>query len=297
MDGVKSASLAECHMLALKTDGSLYGWGMQYYFKPTGFSDSTHIPPEKAIKLLDGVKQVQANTGTWAALKNDGTFWVYDFEKGLQQKMSGVSSFAADINGWTYFVIKNDGTLWGWGDNTYGQLGQGGATGIANGIRTKQDSPVKILDHVASAAIAGQTSYAITDSGELYGWGLNQDGILGFEGGTFNSKPEDMGFTYPCQGKPVKLMDGAIAVNDGFVLKSDGSLWAAARTGYYKFMDGVKIPTNAAATTSGTTTKPGTAAKPSTTTNPGTTATEKESPFTDVPKGSKYYYSVRSMLK
>ncbi len=46
-----------------------------------------------------------------------------------------------------------------------------------------------------------------------------------------------------------------------------------------------------------TTTKPGTTTKPSTTTKPNTTAEEKESPFTDVPKGSRYYYPVMKAVE
>jgi hypothetical protein len=79
-----------------------------------------------------------------------------------------------------YLAIRNDNTLWGWGDNTYGQLGQGNYM--------PGSSPVQIPgDWIAvSAGGLGQgTNYpcnafalGIQSGGSLWGWGDNTYGQL-----------------------------------------------------------------------------------------------------------------------
>ena len=44
-------------------------------------------------------------------------------------------------------AIMSDGNLWAWGDNRFGQLG--------NGTTTNQSSPVRIMDNVKAVSVGG----------------------------------------------------------------------------------------------------------------------------------------------
>ena len=123
-------------------------------------------------------------------------------------------------------VIKSDGTLWAWGDNTYGQLGDG--TLITRG------KPEKIgtdTDWVSVAAGASHT-VAVKSNGTLWAWGNNSDGQLG-DGTTTQRK-------IPYQ--ITSAGDGWTTVTAGadhtVALKSDGTLWAWGSNDYGKLGDG-----------------------------------------------------------
>ena len=70
-------------------------------------------------------------------------------------------------------AIKENGTLWGWGDNAFGQLGDGTTVGkvLPTQIGTANDW--------VSIAAGNQHTLAIKSNGTLWAWGLNDHGQLG----------------------------------------------------------------------------------------------------------------------
>lgn len=129
--------------------------------------------------------------------------------------MYDVLSFSAG----TYYMmaIKTDGSLWGWGDNFYGQLG--------DGTTTSRYSPVKIMDDVLSVSVGagGMHTVIVKTDGSLWSWGYNSCGQLG-DGTTTN------------RYSPVKIMDNVIFASVGeahtMAMKADGSLWAWGDNSY-----------------------------------------------------------------
>jgi E3 ubiquitin-protein ligase HERC4 len=77
-------------------------------------------------------------------------------------------------------ALTEDGEVWSWGSNKYGQLGTGD-------YELFSSTPVEIIDlrvETISDIFAGGDakrgfSFAITESGECYGWGLNSNSQLG----------------------------------------------------------------------------------------------------------------------
>lgn len=114
-------------------------------------------------------------------------------------------------------AIKTDGSLWGWGDNFYGQLG--------DGTTTSRYSPVKIMDDVLSVSVGagGMHTVIVKTDGSLWSWGYNSCGQLG-DGTTTN------------RYSPVKIMDNVIFASVGeahtMAMKADGSLWAWGDNSY-----------------------------------------------------------------
>jgi alpha-tubulin suppressor-like RCC1 family protein len=74
------------------------------------------------------------------------------------------------------------GLVMAWGDNTYGQLG--------DGTTTDSDKPVGVSipsgDTITAVATSCEASYAQTSGHEVLAWGLNDIGQLG-DGSTANS--------------------------------------------------------------------------------------------------------------
>ena len=121
--------------------------------------------------------------------------------KGLVKSMDAI--------GYHSMVVMEDGTLWAWGDNQYGQLG--------DGTTETRFSPVKIMKDVLMVSTSDFTM-AVKNDGTLWGWGENSFGQLG------NGTTED-------RYSPVKIMDDVKYVSvDGYAshtaaVKTDGSLW------------------------------------------------------------------------
>ena len=111
-------------------------------------------------------------------------------------------------NGYTSFAVKSDGSLWAWGNNDYGQFGQGHTS----------SSPVPSLVGIDFVIVeAGEGSaYAIKRDNSLWAWGSNERGNLG--DGTVTNRL-----------RPVKIGEGYFSVSAGafhaVAVKTDGTLW------------------------------------------------------------------------
>jgi len=70
-------------------------------------------------------------------------------------------------------AIDASNALWAWGENTYGQVG--------NGSNANQLVPIKIMDGVSKISAGLNHSLAIKTDGTLWAWGDNQFGQLGDE--------------------------------------------------------------------------------------------------------------------
>ncbi|MBU1537319.1 hypothetical protein KKF84_18535, partial [Myxococcota bacterium] len=88
--------------------------------------------------------------------------------------VSGCEQFTAIAAGAAHTCARtNTGRVWCWGDNTYGQLGDGSTT--ASSV------PVEVFGgHIFTSITAGSNhTCAVTDAGSAYCWGANNKGQLG----------------------------------------------------------------------------------------------------------------------
>lgn len=111
-------------------------------------------------------------------------------------------------------AVRSDGTVWTWGDNSYGQLG--------NGLRGGgHAAPRKVpgIDNVIAVAAGERHTVVLKKDGTVWSWGDNEQCQLGDPSGS-------VGRTEPVQ---VAGLEGisAIAAGDFFsvALRRDGTLW------------------------------------------------------------------------
>ena len=88
---------------------------------------------------------------------------------------------ATDIATGAYFtlVLKDDGTVWATGYNGNGELGNGTVTTQVNFVQVIKDNG-EALNNIKSISAGYNTSYAITEDGEVFVWGYNGKGQMGF---------------------------------------------------------------------------------------------------------------------
>jgi autotransporter-associated beta strand protein len=92
--------------------------------------------------------------------------------KNLGNSNSFVKNFSSSTS-LSLFGIKSDGTLWAWGDNTYGQLGDGTTTYRPNPVQ------IGIATNWLTIACGSAHTFGTQADSTVWGWGLNTNGQLG----------------------------------------------------------------------------------------------------------------------
>jgi alpha-tubulin suppressor-like RCC1 family protein len=162
-------SLGWLHTCAIKTDGSLWCWGANDYGQVGNgtaggsVSSPVQIMPSGVSSVSLGGAFDLDHPGHTCAIKQDGSLWCWGYNHNGQLGngtggfwqysssptrviSSGVSAVSA--GGFHTCAIKTDGSLWCWGENAYGQLG--------NGTNSSQSySPVRVIFRVQSGNTGG----------------------------------------------------------------------------------------------------------------------------------------------
>jgi len=196
------------HNLAIKSDGSLWGWGLNSYGQLGigSLINSFYAVQITGSSATNPVIAVAAGCASSMALKKDGSVWVWgDNNKGeigngttsttmqttpSQVMSSGAIPFlnavgiavAGDLNTYsTCFAVTNDGAVWAWGFNYYGSIGNGTSTSPDHYSYPVQvmSSATTFLTDVMTLSTTPYTCMAIQTNGLLQGWGWNYYGVLG----------------------------------------------------------------------------------------------------------------------
>ena len=141
---------------AIKTDGTLWMWGYNYYGQ---LGDNTLIHRSSPVQTIAGGTDWSKVAGGYthiAAIKTDGTLWSWGRnyfgqlgDNSLTHTSSPVQTIAGGSD-WTFVAcgrnntaaIKTDGTLWNWGENSYYGI-YGGYLG--DNTLTHKSSPVQTI--------------------------------------------------------------------------------------------------------------------------------------------------------
>lgn len=167
MDDAVAISAGGYHNLAVMSDGSLWAWGDNTYGQlGNGSSESSYIP----IKIMDNVVSVSAGGGCSLVIKDDGSLWQLGKTSNKKVLDNVVAASAGGEGDMHYHAITSDGSLWSWGDNTFGQLG--------DGTTINQDEPIKVMDDVIAVNAGMVCCIALKSDGSLWGWGKGQAGTL-----------------------------------------------------------------------------------------------------------------------
>jgi hypothetical protein len=130
------------HTVAIKSDGTLWSWGLSSDGQLGYNSSNQKCTPVQEFYGGTNWKQVAGGQYHTAAIKTDGTLWCWGKNDDGQlgdntqvQKNTPVQTFLGGSNwkqvagGFYHTVaIRTNGTLWGWGRNTSGELGLNNTT-------------------------------------------------------------------------------------------------------------------------------------------------------------------------
>jgi alpha-tubulin suppressor-like RCC1 family protein len=138
---------------AIKTDGTLWSWGSGASGRLGNAVTTGNIStPVTTFAGGNNWKQVSAGGANIAAIKTDGTLWVWGLGTSgalgnaqTTRKSTPVTTFAGG-NNWKQVTsgqssncmgaIKTDGTLWTWGNGSGGRLGNAITTNVSTPVTT-----------------------------------------------------------------------------------------------------------------------------------------------------------------
>ena len=190
---------------AIKTDGTLWLWGDNDRGQ---LGDNTRLHRSSPVQTVTGGtnwSQVSCGSNHTAAIKTDGTLWIWGRnaygqlgDNTLTSKSSPVQTIAGGTN-WSSVAcgseitaaIKTDGTLWTWGINNIGQLG--------DNTLINRSSPVQ--------TIAGSINWKKVSTGNFHIAAIKTDGILWTWGQNAFGNLGDL--TVSNKSSPIQVISGA----------------------------------------------------------------------------------------
>lgn len=140
--------------------------------------------------------------------------------------------FEQIISGYHFVLAKTStGELYSWGDNEFGQLGDGTYTdalipSIVNGIPA-----------IKTIAAAESSSIAVASNGDIYVWGNNSNGQLGT--GNFAV------INFPMLNNAITAVDTIVGGRDHFVLLlQDGTVWSVGNNDFGQLGNNTLVTSN-----------------------------------------------------
>lgn len=224
LEGVSDVVVSLQYVLALMQDGRVLYWG-----------EDIASPQEATLPENITVKQIETYDRNYLLLlADDGTVWrgrfniLDDTAPVLEETLPEISILASGYD--HTLALTVNGTVMALGYNNYGSLGNG--TTISS--YSEWVSVLKLSEPVVNVFAGGNKSYALTETGVLYGWGENNYQSLG-EGTSVD------------RNVPVWIADGISEVAPGYyntlLLNEAGRVFVAGTQSYGNF--GVPCDSNA----------------------------------------------------
>lgn len=235
------------HILALWSDGTVTAMGLNSYGQTARPPDTSNTfqPPELVALPGKAIRVAAANFTSYALLE-DGSVWAWGHgrvgELGVRLAGRDARHTPAAIGGLGNIVaiaaegshamaLAADGTVYGWG-----KLAQVLAPGQRVDIGVMQPLPIPSLHGVTRIVTTERTGLALTKTGRLLAWGVNNLGQLGL-GTTSKVEP-------PTEVPTLREVTSMGTVTGaGVAVTADGRVWTWGHNGQAGLGNGQRADT------------------------------------------------------
>ena len=221
------------HSLAIQSNGTLWAWGYGGNGQLGNNNSSGIMSSPIQVGALSVWTKVACGGANSLAIQSNGTLWAWGYNGSgqLGQNTAGTNYSSpvqvGTLSVWTQIAcgyystagIQSNGTLWAWGNNAYGQLGQGNTTNYS--------SPVQVgsLSTWTQIACGYYSTAGIQSNGTLWAWGNNSYGQLGTSNQINYSSPVQVGTA----SNWVKVSGGQ---NNSTAIQNNSTQWIWGNNSY-----------------------------------------------------------------
>lgn len=238
-------SAGDNHTLALREDGTVLAWGSDRYGQLGLGRTVIQTTPSRVngVSTRAAANSLAAGDSHFVSLQSDGSVWAWGSNRNGQLgdgstadsptpiRVRGLPSniTAVAAGGDHSMALTSDGNIWVWGNNTFGELG--------DGTTTQRRSPVQVpgFTNAASIAVGYFHAAAIKRDGTLWTWGNNQFGELG--DGTTTERHS------PVQVASLGNTNSSVDAGDyhTLVIRNDTTVWAFGFNNAAQLGDGTQV--------------------------------------------------------
>ncbi|QRK11651.1 hypothetical protein JQX13_17205 [Archangium violaceum] len=179
-----TASAWTASSLALRRDGTLWGWGSNASGQ---LGNGTTLSQDYPVQVvgMEQVVAVSASVQHSLALREDGTLWAWGSNAagklgtGTDRRLAPVrvlgpaNTVSVSAGASHSLALHGEGTVWAWGNNARGQLGDGTTGTHATPIQ------VQGLSDVVALSAGSVHAVAVSEDGSMRSWGDNTSSQIG----------------------------------------------------------------------------------------------------------------------
>ena len=184
ISGVKAVAAGWGYSLALKHDGTVWGWGdNQQGQLGTGYLNNI-IPYPVQVLGISNVSMIAAGYDSVLALRDDGTIWEWGGIGGMYgnitimpvpKQVSNLTDFVQISDGNVHFMaLAKNGTVSVWGTNMDGEI----AGKVSQDFIGYTPLQISMLTNITIIAAGHFNGLALGDDGTIYEWGRNMEGQI-----------------------------------------------------------------------------------------------------------------------
>jgi alpha-tubulin suppressor-like RCC1 family protein len=205
---VIAVAAGQYHSVALKSDGTVWTWGLNTNGQLGDASTNQRTSPVQVkgpggTGTLSDIKAISCGDTFTVAVKNDGTVYAWglnnvgqlgygsynatsghaDYQKTSPIQVLNLTGIDSVSSGREHtLALKNDGTVWAWGEGrNSGRLGDGFELIRATPVQVVGSGGIGTqLTGITAIVAGGYQSHALkANDGTVWSWGVNGQGQLG----------------------------------------------------------------------------------------------------------------------
>lgn len=228
MGKVKSVHMASMFTVAVTESGEVWTWGRNIWgLLGDGTTDKdNHTLPQKITSLGNTkIKKVVNQNNCTLALDEENNLWIWGQNAPVTSTFLNPAKALSDIKEIKSSQLHSgalsmNGNLYMWGDNSNGTLGDGTCEN-----KTIAEAVLIDLPQIKQYDLGGTSSCAVSTEGELYTWGNNGDGQLGYEVTTEDEEGKNSSLIPTKVPGMTNVKKAYMGPSNGAAIKEDGSLW------------------------------------------------------------------------
>lgn len=227
---------------ALDVNGQVWSWGdgddgqLGLGIADDDLVDETNYTSPQKIENLSGIVAISRGYDHMLLLKSDGTVLAFgdnsngqlgdgsNLDQDTPVEVAGLTNIVQISAAVSSYAIDTEGRLWAWGKNNYGQL----ANGVSDSDVHSTPTEINIGEPVINVASGKGHALALTNSGQVYAWGLNASSQVGMNPSDASAEDE-VWDNYVLTPKLLPWFDDAVTIwangNQSFAQRSDGQIY------------------------------------------------------------------------